>query len=677
MTRPETPCAPRACVALLTALTLVGCARALANEGAGGPEPTVGHGTSSLADWGLDGPDDIHFGLISWQEESDPPRFAPYRLARAEPPAPDRRVRSRRPDGDPFVVAELDHGNRNALGGFFNAFFRRPSTGAVTLGTAPERGGGLELRFDRATEGFAGAWIHLFDLSAPRSERRYLDASGFTHLTLWVRGEAGAEPATLSVQDAALEAREEAAAVGLLGSFVDAGRIGSEWARAVIPLAALPTGVDVANLASLVLEITEPARGSVWIRSVRLTTDPSRPEDPPTALPEAEPGARPHLGTWLWNTSDLMRSDRRLRTVVDWVDRAGFDEVFLQLPGLPGETGDPADAEWDDARLQEVVGAFRARGLTVSALDGFRSYALPSMHGQVLSVVDRVVRYNTSAPEHARFHGLHHDVEPYLLAGFHGPRKEGILRGYLGLIRESARRVRAVGMEYGMDIPFWYDALDEHYQEPVTVEFDGVRKPTSHHVIDLVDVLTIMDYRTTAYGADGTIRHGSGELDYASQVGRPVLIGLETVELPDETLLEFRGPPRRGMPDAWPAKGAVLAWTVGDSLRLVVTRPTGDPSASPVAPDPASLALPDDPDDVRWWPVDRAVAVPADKLTFWELGADPLRQTARETVRELSRYPAFAGLAVHYVGSLEKLRRCPGCPVIAPEELKLLEGPAH
>lgn len=656
----------------------LGCAAAVS---AGSPEAQrirVAQGTQSLADWGIDGPQDLRFGLLSWDEAADPHRFAAYRLSPDTVPRWSGPRVSRAPEGaGPFVIAEFDAGNRNALDGFFNAFARPPSSATVTLGGAPDLGGGLSIAFNRRQDGFAGAWVHLFDLAASRPDRRYLDARGFRALTLWVRGEAGSEPIDIKVADADLEAREDAARVGRLGDYLTQSAIGAEWRQAVIPLTDLPPQIELSELASVVFEVAEPAQGRIWIRKLALLHESDAAPGMPAPVATASSGKRPHLATWLWNTSTLMRSDRRLREAVDFVDRAGFDEVFLQLPGLPGETGRPVDKNWNDGRLQQVVAAFTKRGIRVSALDGFRSYALPSMHDQVLDVVDRVVRYNTHAAPEERFSGLHHDVEPYLLSGFHGPRKEGILRGYLALIKESARRVHTVGMDYGMDIPFWYDALDEHFQVPVSVEFEGVRKPASHHVIDLVDEVTIMDYRTSSYGADGTIRHASGELEYASAVGTPVLVGLETTELPDETLLEFHGAPSQGLPDVVTAPGVVAAYPDGDSIQVTVVRLEGAGESRAAAArltSAVSGAFGGPAEGVVWWPIVREVPVPADKLTFWKLGADPLREVARATVRELSSFPAFAGLAVHYVGSLERLRACPErCPVIEPEELRLLE----
>jgi hypothetical protein len=100
----------------------------------------------------------------------------------------------------------------------------------------------------------------------------------------------------------------------------------------------------------------------------------------------------------------------------------------------------------------------------------------------------------------------------------------------------------------GVDLPFWFDSPDEFSGKESRVTFNGIQKTTSEHVIDLTNNVTVMDYRTSAYGADGSIAHAAGELAYASQKGKQIFIGLETSHLPNEELLDFQGTPSAGFP---------------------------------------------------------------------------------------------------------------------------------
>jgi hypothetical protein len=497
-------------------------------------------------------------------------------------------------------------------------------------------------------------WVHLFDFSRPPDRRVYLDATPFNVLSFWVRGEVGEEELLLKVADVEWEQKEDALAIGRLGDFVPAGQIETAWQRAVIPLDRLPPRLVQSALASIVFEGAVEGDATVYIRQVALSV---KPDDLPS-LGDPE-GERPTAddspkATWVWNTTPLLADPRAQTTLLELLEGQGFDRVFLQLPGLPGETGHLGGGAWDEEALRGLIRAVRGAGLRVYALDGFRSYALATHHAAALDVVDGVIRHNREAPPDARFDGLHHDIEPYLLAGFHGTRRDQILVDYLGLVAEAANRLRDAGLAYGLDIPFWYDAPDEESYEPVQVAFKGVRKAASEHLIDLADEVTVMDYRTTAYGADGTIRHARNELEYAASVGKTVWIGLETGPLPDEDLLYLRGAPERG-PRTDPG-AYIVAEAIGDSTRLTlehVPEPDSTASLPGLEADRAPLE-----GGRVWWKVARRVSVPADKITFARLGVDALQRIMDETAFEFADSPAFGGFAIHYDESLRRLLEC-------------------
>lgn len=611
--------------------------------------------TTALEDWGIREPSTIRFGLIALIHESAGPRLVPYKLSPHEPPRFRPRAVGGTPtfEGSSLIVHGPGDGNRNRLDGYFNAFQSLPSRSDVTLAASPDGRRSLKLSFRREAEGFCGMWLHLFDFSRPPDRREYLDTSPFGVLSFWVRGEAGGEEVLLKVADVEWELKEDALAIGRLGDFVPAGRIETEWQRAVVPLHRLPVRLVRTALASIVFEGTGEGSATVYIRQVAFSVTPD--DLPPLGDPDVEPFTHAEVprATWVWNTTPLLADPAARARLSDFLETQGFDRVFLQLPGLPGETGRLGGGAWDEKAFYDLIRRLRLAGLRVYALDGFRSYALAKHHPAVLDVVDRVVRHNLEAPPDARFDGLHHDIEPYLLVGFHGTRRDQILIDYLHLVEEAARRVREAGLAYGLDIPFWYDAPDEESYEPVEVAFRGIRKPASEHLIDLVDEVTVMDYRTTGYGADGTIRHGRDELEYAASVGKTLWIGLETGPLPDEDLLYVRGRPQSG-PRTDPGE-YLIAEAFGDSTRMTLEQmPEPDVAAGVSRPEGRDAA-----DDGRlWWKVARRVPVPADKISFARLGLDALRRVMAETAFEFGDSPAFGGFAIHYDESLRRLLEC-------------------
>jgi hypothetical protein len=282
--------------------------------------------------------------------------------------------------------------------------------------------------------------------------------------------------------------------------------------------------------------------------------------------------------------------------------------------------------------------------MRVWALDGYREYVLPAYRAGVLRTIEHVARYNAASPPERRFDGFRHDIEPHVLPGFDGPRRDSLLAGWLDITARSAARSHAAGLPYGIDIPFWYDAPGEDTGEPVLVTFGGERRPASEHLIALADDIAIMDYRTSAPGPDGTIRHAEGELAFAARLGRPVFVGLETGSLPDETILVFDGAPTRE-PAALDAPRGAIAIGPGreDSVRIAFL------SAAALAAGPAR-SLRDAgiaPDRALWWPVRSATDVSADRITFARKGEAALRAVADATARSLADAPALAGIAIH------------------------------
>jgi len=607
------------------------------------------------AEWAVADIADLRFGRVALVAYPDGPRLEVRSLRDVIPSAPTLHIGGATPsfDGNILVVGDFARSNRSSLGGYFSTFMRAPSLGSATVRRTSDGRRALALSCDRRETGFCGLWIQLYDFDLPLDRRRYLDATPFSTLSFWIRGHAGGERLLLKVDDARWELREDALPIGDVGAFLPSGRIDTLWQQAVVPLHRLPPRVDRETLALLVWEALSPGVTGVDLGPVALSTHPGELPTLPDPQPSKEAGRGGPLATWIWNTRDLLADSTYRDGLLDSLAREGVTRVFLQLPDPPERRGVPGEITIDPVSLRPLLARFDARGIKAYALDGHARYALPEYHAGVLATVDHVIRYNAGSDPAERFFGIRYDIEPYIMPAFQGPRRDQVLRGLLDLTARSAERARAAGLVYGVDIPFWYDTPDEITSQPVAVEWNGVRKPVSQHLIDLAGDLSIMDYRTTAYGADGTIRHAIGELSYATQQGKPVFIGLETSELPDELEFEFRGEPRRGLPDAWPAGASVILVERGDSLmvNVITAQAARADSAAAEGKGAGSLAAGVDPRAVWWWPITRRVAVPAAKITFARLGAARLRDVMAGTKAELERFPSFAGFALHHAES--------------------------
>ncbi len=556
--------------------------------------------TVDLADWDLASVDDIGFVEVGVLNHRGVDKLVVYDVRRTAPTRRKLTYRTAAPDlsRGPFVVDRFRSGNVNRLGGYFGAFARAPATSVVELGRAPDGEMALSFAYDRTGAGFAGFWIHFFDFKAP--DRVFLDAGAVTHLAFDVRG---AADITLKVADRRWEGKGDALPIGPLSRFVAEGRLTGEWQRVVIPLAALPPRIDRTELAGLIFEAGQGA-GRVFVRDL-LLADSADAVAPAVGL-KTTPDRPLRIAIWLWETHKIAPDPVERAALVAFCMAQGVTDVFAQIP----RSG--------PATLGPMIADLHAAGVRVDALDGDPHYTMAAKHGIVLDGIRKVSAYNRSAPAAERFDGIRYDNEPYLLPGFGGAHKERILREYLALVRKAAVVAGEGGLAFGVDIPFWFDGHNRFF-EP-SAQLDG--RPVSELVIDAVDNLSIMDYRTVAYGPDGVIAHGIDELNYAVRAGKQVYVGLETVSLPDEVVMAF-GPT---------GKGAAIALTALPGGRVrVVWRPDNTHAAG------AGRTLHQT----------YEATAPAGKLTFQDLRPRDLERVMTQSARELRHIPSFIGFAIH------------------------------
>ena len=177
-------------------------------------------------------------------------------------------------------------------------------------------------------------------------------------------------------------------------------------------------------------------------------------------------------------------------------------------------------------RYRDLIRAAHASGIRVYALLGSwylhtERYVLPAFQPAAVAMVQTVLDYNAAAAESERFDGVNYDIEPHLLDAWEASTRESLLRGFLEMTAAmmEAKRRSGQSLPIGPAIPFWWDGI--------TVEWRGVRKAASEHIIDVTDYVTLMDYRNRADGNDSILSHAMTELAYAERVGKRVEIGLE------------------------------------------------------------------------------------------------------------------------------------------------------
>jgi hypothetical protein len=597
----------------------------------------------TLADWGISELSDIaylHVGVLHRRQGDTLAVYAVrHRTPVVEWPS-EPQHRTPPLDGDMFLLGHFDRGNTNRLGGYFNGFARAPSKSAVSIAREPDDGGpALAYSYDRAAGSFSGFWIHLFDFKRPPTERVLFDATPFAYLTFAIRGEDGGEDLALHIADRAWEERGGSLPVTDVASLLAGGRVETAWQRAWAPLDDWPPGLDVQELASLVFLTNGDGAGRIFLKDIAFTTN--RDTEIPTAASAREPASRSlRRAMWLWETPAVTSGRDARRRLVQFCRTEGITDLFVQLPYEAERVDEGWTISWDRESLRPLIAELHATGVTVHALDGDPRFSLPEWHGQVMATIQSIALYNRESPPAERFDGIRYDIEPYLLPGFGGVRRTEILQQYLTIVAASSASAAQAGLVYGVDIPAWFDERNELF-EPMA-EVGG--RPVSELIIDIVDNVGIMDYRTQAYGADGTIAHAQGELRYAADVGKRVFLGLETVELPDETDLVFSSQGSGGsrvVVEQIDDDRALVSWIAEEEWEKL-----GEQLGERPRPTDRTVTLRES----------RAASVPSSKVSFAGFSRSELEEVIEQTALELQGFESLYGFAIHSYESFRMLR---------------------
>lgn len=252
---------------------------------------------------------------------------------------------------------------------------------------------------------------------------------------------------------------------------------------------------------------------------------------------------------WEWATYNLVlnRGSRRLlETVANDTETFGSRPITTLYFGVD-RLGDVDMLRDTRAEVRDFLRWAHAHGFTVYAtiaggtqppfLGGLEPY-----HARAVAEFEKVLNYNLASKPDERFDGVNVDIEPYIHPSF-GTSKPVLQLEWLQVLEKLIERRDAAGsgLVFGPAIPRWLDTSTCC----TDIEWKGQTKPLSEHIQDLVDYISIMDYRDTADGSAGIIAQAQTELAYAEAIGKPhsVVIGVETLDIAwsgDPEVITFR-----------------------------------------------------------------------------------------------------------------------------------------
>lgn len=239
---------------------------------------------------------------------------------------------------------------------------------------------------------------------------------------------------------------------------------------------------------------------------------------------------------WVWSFGNASNT-------VKFAKAHGVTQLFISVP-------DNVTTSSQLPRLRDLSSKARAAGLRVDALGGH-----PSWIDNPTAVVDGWLK---PAIATGLFTGIHVDIEPYTTPAWTSDQA-GVVSRYLSTLSTLAAAAGPAS-PIEADIPFWFNQIPA-----------GSGSTLDQEIIRRTAGITIMAYRNTAAGDDGTIALAAPELAAARLLGKPARIGQETNYLGSDPVA---------------AKQTFYGWTrtqMETQLALVQSAYAGNPSYSGLA----------------------------------------------------------------------------------------------
>jgi len=153
-----------------------------------------------------------------------------------------------------LLIDDFEEGATNKLGGRANQYVMEPSRAlALRVKEQTKNGAGaLMLKYDKKAKGGphdTGGWCGYYTLLKTGS--RYFNATPYTALTFWVKGETGNENFVVGVADRHWDEVGDSVNSEPIGKYLEAGKLTTEWQKAAIPLDTF--FVDMTRLASVAI----------------------------------------------------------------------------------------------------------------------------------------------------------------------------------------------------------------------------------------------------------------------------------------------------------------------------------------------------------------------------------------------------------------------------------------
>lgn len=222
---------------------------------------------------------------------------------------------------------------------------------------------------------------------------------------------------------------------------------------------------------------------------------------PAASAASAVPSVNRTRAMWVWDTSTP-------QATVDLAVSSGIGQLFVAVPPNLSTSSQLPD-------ITALSQRARAAGIRVDALGGDPTW---------VDNASWVVTYWLKpAKSSGLFTGIHTDVEPYSLPAW-TTQQSTVVASYLTLLDKLKANAGTMPLE--ADIPFWFGTIAARSST-------GGSSTLDREIMKRTAGVTVMSYRNTATGPDGTLDIASAALAAGASLGKPVRLGQETTYLGD------------------------------------------------------------------------------------------------------------------------------------------------
>ncbi|MEK3734908.1 hypothetical protein MKX64_21075 [Paenibacillus sp. FSL M8-0334] len=237
---------------------------------------------------------------------------------------------------------------------------------------------------------------------------------------------------------------------------------------------------------------------------------PEPAPDPGTGEPVPAPDpiehAEPIRGTYIWEAEQAVHESQE---ILEFAREKNLNLLYVRL-----------DLEQPFSAYSSFVRDAAEAGIEVHALGGHPLWALEENRDRMMRLVHYVKDYNRNVDSLSRFHGIHLDIEPYVLPGWSSHTPD-IISQWTSNIDAFVREMRRDSeLKSSMDMAAW---LDKH-------AVPGENLSLAKWMISRMDHVSVMAFRDTAEGSNGIVSIAREEIAYADELGKPILLSVEMKE---------------------------------------------------------------------------------------------------------------------------------------------------